>query len=383
MTSSYNHSSVPSEPVSRDNGAGSLAQGMGGLRITSTIGDGNSKHQDSILMYCSYFTYGKDASMTRRTFCESFKVSEIAGKLQQLESSKFLSQGSAATLTEFLNANDSQQRHLFDEPSNKKKAKATIRGFFEIVKSVKSDNNLIAYALAHLDGILEDNRARVQHYIAIMNEFKDSENVIAILNSFIHQNNIQDTIQRDIASHVLAILIAYTNFDKCHKEAREFLNYLTQQNDVNSLTLSVNAYTFALMTILKTNQLAREFSTQHSFGMIANLLEGPCLESPQVGYNVVCTLWILSYHDYTQKFFEDYTLAIIEKVAKIMDFFSWEKIARIMLMLIDNLKDISACQEHLSDIDVLNLIFKLQNRHWVDEDINKMLESLAEYFETN
>ena len=137
------------------------------------------------------------------------------------------------------------------------------------------------------------------------------------------------------------------------------------------------------MTLLKTNQLAREFSTLHSFKIISDLLEGPCIENPQVGYNVVALLWILSSHEFTHKHFEDYTLAIIEKVSKIMDFFSWEKIARIMLMLFDNLKEVAACQEHLSDIDALNLIIKLQNRHWVDEDINKMLVSLFDYFDQN
>ena len=55
------------------------------------------------------------------------------------------------------------------------------------------------------------------------------------------------------------------------------------------------------------------------------------------------TLWILSYNDFSQKYFEDYGIGIIEKVSKIMDFFSWEKIARIMLMLFDNLKENSIC----------------------------------------
>jgi hypothetical protein len=50
-------------------------------------------------------------------------------------------------------------------------------------------------------------------------------------------------------------------------------------------------------------------------------------------------LWILSYHSFAHQYFEDYTLAIIEKTAKVLDFFSWEKIARIMLMLFDNLKE--------------------------------------------
>ena len=66
-----------------------------------------------------------------------------------------------------------------------------------------------------------------------------------------------------------------------------------------------------------------------------------------------------------------------------MDYFSWEKIARVILLLIDNLKEIPGCQEHLSDIDACNLIEKLQNRHWVDQDINKMLAALREYFEEN
>lgn len=98
---------------------------------------------------------------------------------------------------------------------------------------------------------------------------------------------------------------------------------------------------------------------------------------------MVCILWILSYHEFTHKFFEDYTIAIIEKVSKILDFFSWEKIARIMLMLFDNLKENAVCQEHLSDIDALSLVIKLQNRHWVDEDINKMLDKLFEFFDQN
>jgi len=149
------------------------------------------------------------------------------------------------------------------------------------------------------------------------------------------------------------------------------------------MTLSIPAYTFALLTILKTNELAKEFSTKNAFNMISNLLETECLSSYQVSYNVLCMLWILSYHDFTHPFFEDYTLAIIEKVTKVMDYHSKEKIARIMLMLFDNIKEIKTCQEHLSDIDALNLIIKLQNRHWVDEDINAMLEKLYEYFDEN
>jgi len=118
-------------------------------------------------------------------------------------------------------------------------------------------------------------------------------------------------------------------------------------------SLSVNAYTFAIMTLMKTNELARLFEGSQNFKMLSNLLEKECLQSSQIAYQVVCTLWILSYHEFTHKYFEDYELALIEKVTKIMDFFSKEKIARIILMLYDNIKKVKACEEHLSDIDAL------------------------------
>jgi len=42
-----------------------------------------------------------------------------------------------------------------------------IRGFFEIIEKVKSDDMLIQYALAHLDGILEDSRERIHHFLDV------------------------------------------------------------------------------------------------------------------------------------------------------------------------------------------------------------------------
>lgn len=56
---------------------------------------------------------------------------------------------------------------------------------------------------------------------------------------------------------------------------------------------------------------------------------------------------------------------------------------RIILFFFDNLKQHEACLELLSDINALNIIIKLQNRHWVDKDINDLLEKLNEYLEEN
>jgi hypothetical protein len=67
----------------------------------------------------------------------------------------------------------------------------------------------------------------------------------------------------------------------------------------------------------------------------------------------------LSYHPFAQKYFEDYSLSLIEKATKVLDFYSWEKIARILLQLYMNVKENQICQEHLADIDAFNLIIKL------------------------
>jgi hypothetical protein len=56
-------------------------------------------------------------------------------------------------------------------------------------------------------------------------------------------------------------------------------------------------------------------------------------------------MWILSFHSFAQKFFEDDDRELLQKAAKVLDFFSWEKIARILLMLFDNLKENTLCQD--------------------------------------
>ena len=309
--------------------------------------------------------------------------------------------GSANQISSFLAADDQQQRMFFDDPEQKvmskfpynmflqykKQVHSVIRAFFEIISdSVLRDNELILYSLAHLDGILEDNRARVKFYVELMNEFKNPLDMIKILDNFISKS--QELYHRDIASHILVLLIDAQKYEKCEKDAKQFLIKITSQQEKgfrpkdNSI-LSLNALSFALVTMVKTNQLAREFSNVLGFQIMNEFLEGPCLDSPQIAYNIITALWILSYHDFSLKYFEDYSIGIVEKVSKILDQFSWEKIVRIMLMLFNNLKEHPVCQEHLTDIDCLNLVIKLQNRHWVDEDINKILETMFTYFDEN
>lgn len=52
-------------------------------------------------------------------------------------------------------------------------------------------------------------------------------------------------------------------------------------------------------------------------------------------------------------------------------------------MFLDGLKTDSDCLEQMSDINALNLVVKLQNRNWVDQEIGNLLESLWTYFDEN
>lgn len=81
--------------------------------------------------------------------------------------------------------------------------------FFEIVKKVKGDPKLVTFALMLIDGILEDSRSRIQYLVNIQRSHKKEkkEDLIGVLNSFLWQNNSKETEQRDLASHILAMLI--------------------------------------------------------------------------------------------------------------------------------------------------------------------------------
>ena len=47
------------------------------------------------------------------------------------------------------------------------------------------------------------------------------------------------------------------------------------------------------------------------------------------------------------------------------------------------MKENTLCLEHVSMVNALNLVIKLQNRPWVDKEIDVLLERLFKYFDQN
>lgn len=77
------------------------------------------------------------------------------------------------------------------------------------MKKVKGDSKLVTFALLLIDGIIEDNRSRIQYLVNVQKSHKKEkrEDLIGVLNSFLWQNNAKSSEQRDLASHILAMLI--------------------------------------------------------------------------------------------------------------------------------------------------------------------------------
>ena len=98
---------------------------------------------------------------------------------------------------------------------------------------------------------------------------------------------------------------------------------------------------------------------------------------------MICALWVISYHHFALTAFEDYQLNLLEKVCKVLDYFNKEKIVRIILLLLENLVRSEICLEIMSDINCLSVVEKLCNRHWVDKDINEMLEKQFHILDNN
>lgn len=135
--------------------------------------------------------------------------------------------------------------------------------------------------------------------------------------------------------------------------------------------------------MVKINELAQEYVELNGINKLIDMLDNQCLSDYQIAYNVLISLWILSYHDFAINYFQNPDLDLIEKSIKILDFFNKEKVVRITLLLMENLTHQKLCLEIMCDLNGLELIQKLQQRHWVDEDIKDLLEKLWGIYDSN
>lgn len=82
----------------------------------------------------------------------------------------------------------------------------------------------------------------------------------------------------------------------CEQESKDFIVYLISNHRGNNFKLSQYAYSFAIMYLMKQNDLAKQFIDSRGQETLQGLLRGECQKDNMIAYNVICTLWILSTH---------------------------------------------------------------------------------------
>jgi V-type H+-transporting ATPase subunit H len=299
--------------------------------------------------------------------------------LEKFEGDGTLTNGSASTINKLLSMPIAEQKEQLDDRQN---SQQYIRVLFEVVKNVHGDEKLITWALLYLDGLIEENRNRIENLVAIQNSFNPARKLdcIGILLNFLISNSDNKPYNRNTASRIQAILIEASGYQNCKDHAIDFMNWIYA---FDAKRISASAYTFSILYLIKINELAKEFVELNGINKLIAMLDNQCLGDYQISYNVLVTLWILSYHDFAIKHFQNVDLSLIEKCLKILDFFNKEKVVRITLLLMQNISLDKKCLEIMSDLNGLELIQKLQQRHWVDEDIKILLEKLWETFDQN
>ena len=69
---------------------------------------------------------------------------------------------------------------------------------------------------------------------------------------------------------------------------------------------------------------------------------------------------------------------LIEKLLKVLDYFTKEKVVRAFLLLFDSLSSSKKCLEIMSDLSCTEFFSRLQQRNWAEKESVEMLDNLWE-----
>ena len=108
--------------------------------------------------------------------------------LEKYESDGALAKGSNFTISKLLALSIQDQKEQLDDRQD---SQPYIKVLFEIVKNVHGDEKLISWALLYLEGMLEENRNRIENLVAIQNSFNQARkmDLIGILLNFLISNS--------------------------------------------------------------------------------------------------------------------------------------------------------------------------------------------------
>ena len=209
---------------------------------------------DKVLMYACIFSHEKFAVRTEiLNYTPNFQV------IDNLITQGQLPANATSSIQAFLKLDNDSQRAFLDDEAKLEDNKQLMRNLLQIVSKISSEPNLVRWALALINGIIEDNRGRIR-FLSLLQKSRSSApekklDCIRVLNSFITQSSdLQERPVRDMAAHTLAILIADSGIAKAEQaeEANSFLNTILANKD-RPEQFSRHTFTHSLMYLLKIN----------------------------------------------------------------------------------------------------------------------------------
>ncbi len=140
---------------------------------------------------------------------------------------------------------------------------------------------------------------------------------------------------KDVASNILAKLLASKDLKGMEEEMKQFLNYLitAQTGKVDSeKAITSLGFSAALMHLLKVGDIVQFFISSNGLQILNTLLIRE-REDKQICYNLLVSLWITAFKPYARQFFENRQNEFIENIIKVLQLHGNEKIIRIILYI--------------------------------------------------
>lgn len=147
------------------------------------------KSSEQIINYASLFSLFPKEKATYAGYTPSLDKYEKEGVIEKW---------SAKAISNLLAMSVSDQKEALDERQN---SQQYIRILFDIISNVHSDEKLITFALLYVDGMLEENRSRIDNFVAIQKSFNPErkKDLIKILLDFLISNSDSKNYNRNTA----------------------------------------------------------------------------------------------------------------------------------------------------------------------------------------
>jgi len=264
----------------------------------------------------------------------------------------------------------------------KDSAESIFNSFSEIIEKLYNDYYLMLYVIPTLDGILFDDRKQIAHIVKRLHDQETKETNIMKRLSFIFQCE-HDNIVYEATARVLSILLS---------ELDPKVYWLHQENHVNFLMMAdkksekrqLREYSIAnsLVNLLRLETLSKHFLKAGGIEILSKNLMSQGSDIQTAYYTFFC-LWLLSFEDFSIKYFSDPALLVIKRMIQVMQSLSKEKLIRLGYSTFRNLSNSSEALELMVDNGLIKVTSNILKSIIKDKETKDDVEFIDSVLEKN